>query len=227
MKRVFFLAVVTAAVLLTAQNLTGQDKAAPKAAPKAAVKKAAPEPAVRRDPGAYAIFTTAVGKIVCVLYEKEAPITTKNFEGLAEGTKEWTDPRTNKKVKTPLYNGTVFHRTIPNFMIQGGDPLGTGGGEPGFVIPNEVPAGKGFDKAGVLAMANRGPNTGGSQFFITDVPVGLAPASYTIFGQVVEGQDVVSKIAHFPCKGDQPCTSQNDKPMNPVKVLKVTIQRVK
>ena len=222
MKRVLLLVFVTAAVLLAAQ-----DKTAPKAASKAAVKKSAAEPAVKRDPGTYAVFTTSVGKIVCVLYEKEAPITTKNFEGLAEGTKEWTDPRNNKKSKMPLYNGTVFHRTIPNFMIQGGDPLGTGGGEPGFVIPNEVPAGKGFDKPGVLAMANRGPNTGGSQFFITDVATPLQPSLYTIFGQVVEGQDVVSKIANLPCKGNQTCSSANDKPMTPVKLVKVTILRVK
>src|SRR5450755_388277 len=123
MKRVGFLVAVTMVVLLA-----GQDKAAPKAAaPKTAVKKVAAEPAVKRDPGTYAVFTTSAGKIVCVLYEKEAPITTKNFIGLAEGTKEWTDPKTSKKmVKTPLYNGTVFHRTIPSFMIQGGDPLGTG-----------------------------------------------------------------------------------------------------
>jgi peptidyl-prolyl cis-trans isomerase A (cyclophilin A) len=222
MKRVVLLLALTATVLLTAQD------AAPKAAPKAAAKKAAAEPAVKRDPGTYAVFQTAAGKIVCVLYEKEAPITTKNFIGLAEGTKEWTDPRTSKKmVKTALYNGTVFHRTIPNFMIQGGDPLGTGGGEPGFTIPNEMPAGIAYDKPGRLAMANRGPNTGGSQFFITDVAVGLPPSGYTIFGQVVEGLDVVSKIAHFPCKGDQPCTSANDHPVNPVKLVKVTILRVK
>jgi peptidyl-prolyl cis-trans isomerase A (cyclophilin A) len=227
MKRVVLLVAVTAAVLLTAQNLTGQD-AAPKAAPKAPAKKVAAEPAVKRDPGTYAVFTTSAGKIVCLLYEKEAPITVKNFIGLAEGTKEWTDPRNNKKGKTPLYNGTAFHRTIPNFMIQGGDPMGTGGGEPGFTIPNEMPAGKAFDKPGVLAMANRGPNTGGSQFFITDVAAPFLQANlYTIFGQVVEGQDVVVKIAQFPCKGNQPCTSANDHPMNPVKLVKVTILRVK
>jgi peptidyl-prolyl cis-trans isomerase A (cyclophilin A) len=114
-----------------------------------------------------ATFETNKGTIVVKLFSKEAPKTVANFVGLAAGEKEWTDPKDNKKKKVPLYNGTEFHRVIPNFMIQGGDPEGTGRGQPGFTIEDEFQSGRKFDKKGLLAMANRGPNTNGSQFFIT------------------------------------------------------------
>ena len=121
-----------------------------------------------RQPGVYATFDTSEGTIVCRLFEQEAPITVKNFIELAEGTREWTDPRTSSKSKAPLYDGTIFHRVIPDFMIQGGDPTGTGMGGPGYQFQDET---KGsphkFDKPGKLAMANSGPGTNGSQFFIT------------------------------------------------------------
>ncbi len=228
MKRFAFLLAIVAAIALYGQDTT--KKAAPKAGTaKSGAKKVAAEPEPKRDPGTYAVLTTGMGKIVAKFYEKEAPKTVANFIGLAEGTKEWTDPRTGKKAKAKLYDGTVFHRTIPGFMIQGGDPMGTGSGEIGYIFDNESSPGLDYSRAGRLAMANRGPNTNGSQFFITDVPVGLPAAGYTIFGQVVEGMDVVSKIATQPCTRGTPCTSagNNDKPVKPVKLISVKILRVK
>jgi peptidyl-prolyl cis-trans isomerase A (cyclophilin A) len=162
-------------------------------------------PAAAREPGLYATLKTTQGDIVVKLFEKEAPITVKNFVALARGTKEWKDPKTGQMVKRPLYPGTVFHRVIPKFMIQGGDPTGTGSGEIGFTIPDEfVPTLK-FDVPGRLAMANTGePHTGSSQFFITEVPTPHLNGKHTIFGQVVEGQEVVNKVAHLPTKDDRP-----------------------
>ena len=217
---------MTFLVLLTVTILgAGQDTKA-----KTTVRKVpaeAPKAAVKLDPGTYAIFVTSFGKITCKLFDKEAPKTVANFTGLAEGTKEWTDPKTGNKTKTPLYSGTVFHRTIPNFMIQGGDPLANGMGNPGYKFDNEYTPGIDFSVAGRLAMANSGRNTNGSQFFITDVPTGLPAQDYTIFGQVVDGLELVKKIGAAPCTRGTPCTSANDKPLNPVKLTKVTIQRVK
>ncbi len=148
-----------------------------------------------RTSGTYALFETSEGTIVCRLFEKEAPKTVANFVELAEGQREWTHPTTRKKTKDPLYHGTIFHRVIPNFMIQGGDPMGTGFGGPGYQFEDET---KGsphrFDKAGKLAMANSGPNTNGSQFFITHVPTPWLDRKHSVFGQVIEGQDVVDAI---------------------------------
>ena len=140
-------------------------------------------------PGLYAVFHTSKGKIVCVLFEKEAPKTVANFTGLAEGTKEWTDPKTRTKVKKRFYDGLIFHRVIPNFMIQGGDPLGTGTGGPGYKFEDEFSANLKFDKPGRLAMANAGPNTNGSQFFITHVPTPHLNNAHTIFGEVKGSAD--------------------------------------
>jgi peptidyl-prolyl cis-trans isomerase A (cyclophilin A) len=181
--------------------------------PKAAVP-AAPE----REPGLYATITTSMGVIVCKLFEKEAPLTVANFVGLARGTKEWTDPKTGQKVKRPLYNGTIFHRVIPDFMIQGGDPLGTGMGDPGYKFKDEFNPSLKFDKPGRLAMANAGPNTNGSQFFITVVPTPHLNNHHTIFGDVVEGMDVVNKIVAVP-------RDSNDKPRTPVVIRSIRIQR--
>jgi peptidylprolyl isomerase/peptidyl-prolyl cis-trans isomerase A (cyclophilin A) len=161
----------------------------------------------------YATFETSVGKIGVRLLPGEAPRTVKNFVGLAEGKQEWTDPRTGQKTTRPLYDGTVFHRVIPGFMIQGGDPLGSGVGGPGYKFDNELPKppAKIFDKACVLAMANSGPDTNGSQFFITEgygasVPQ-LEPRAcveakggvcgYTRFGQGVCGCELVGQIARM------------------------------
>lgn len=143
----------------------------------------------------HATFQTSAGDIVVKLLPEKAPKTVENFLGLAEGTREWTDPRSGQKVKTPLYDGTVFHRVIPEFMIQGGDPLGTGTGGPGYKFGDEIGPDNKFDRPGLLAMANAGPNTNGSQFFITEVPTPHLNRGHTIFGEVVKGGELVAKIA--------------------------------
>jgi peptidyl-prolyl cis-trans isomerase A (cyclophilin A) len=172
-----------------------------------------------REPGLYATFNTSMGPIVCILYEKESPITVKNFVALARGGKAWTDPKTNAKTTRPLYSGTVFHRVIPGFMIQGGDPTATGMGNGGMTpIPDEFNPALKFDKPGRLAMANSGPRTGTCQFFISEVPLAYLDGKHTIFGQVVEGQDLVTKIANVPRNSD-------DKPNTPVKLINVKITR--
>jgi peptidyl-prolyl cis-trans isomerase A (cyclophilin A) len=173
-----------------------------------------------RTPGAYAVFNTTEGNIVCRLFEKDAPKTVANFVELAEGKREWTHPNTRAKSKTPLYNGTVFHRVIPDFMIQGGDPQGTGMGGPGYQFEDETKgAPHRFDKAGKLAMANAGPNTNGSQFFITVANTDWLTGKHTIFGEVVEGQDVVEKISKV-ARGRQ------DRPNKDVVLTSLTIERV-
>lgn len=171
-------------------------------------------------PGLYAIFHTSKGDITCVLFEKEAPKTIDNFVGLANGTKEWTDPKTGKKVKKRFYDGLIFHRVIPNFMIQGGDPEGTGRGGPGYRFEDEFNSDLKFDKPGRLAMANSGPNTNGSQFFITTVPTPWLNNKHTIFGQVIEGQDVTDKIEEVK-KG------MGDKPLEDIVIQKLEIKRIK
>jgi peptidyl-prolyl cis-trans isomerase A (cyclophilin A) len=143
----------------------------------------------------YATFTTSAGDLVVKLLPEKAPKTVENFVALAEGTKEWTDPTSKQQVKRPLYDGTVFHRVIPDFMIQGGDPLGTGYGGPGFRFADEIGPDNKFDRPGLLAMANSGPNTNGSQFFITEVPTPHLNRGHTIFGEVVKGGDLIPKIA--------------------------------
>src|SRR5450755_4120069 len=172
-----------------------------------------------RTPGTYAIIETSEGTIVCRLFEKEAPKTVANFTELAEGKREWMHPTSRKKVKDPLYNGTIFHRVIPNFMIQGGDPAGTGMGGPGYQFEDET---KGsphkFDKSGKLAMANAGPNTNGSQFFITVGPTQWLTGNHTIFGEVVEGEDVVEKVVSAP-------RNKQDKPLKDLTIKAVTIER--
>jgi len=183
-----------------------------------ALAQAPPAAPPAREPGLYATINTTQGAIVVKFFEKEAPITVRNFVGLARGTKAWKDPKTGLMVmKRSLYNGTIFHRVIPNFMIQGGDPLGTGLGGPGFVIPDEFSPDLKFDVPGRLAMANSGPHTGGSQFFITEVPTPHLNGLHTIFGQVVEGQDIVTKIAHVPVNGEKPVT--------PVRITSIVIKR--
>ncbi len=186
---------------------------APPAAPAAA------QTAVRPD-GLYATFETSMGNIVVKLFEKEAPITVKNFIDLAYGRKPWKDPKTGAMVRRPLFAGTIFHRVRPEFMIQGGDPTGTGMGDPGFVIVDEfVPTLK-FDIPGRLAMANTGdPKTGNCQFFITEVPTPHLNGKHTIFGQVVEGQPLVGQIARVPRDSD-------DKPRTAVRLIRLSFQRV-
>src|ERR1700685_3875428 len=172
-----------------------------------------------RQPGLYATFDTSEGTIVCRLFEKEAPKTVANFVDLAEGKREWTHPSTRKKSTDRLYDGTIFHRVIPAFMIQGGDPQGTARGGPRYQFEAETKASPHkFDKPGKLAMANAGPNTNGSQFFITLAPTTWLTGKHTIFGEVVEGEEVADKIVAVP-------RGRNDKPNKDVVVKKVTIEK--
>ena len=180
----------------------------------------------QRDPGTYAIFDTDQGQFVVELFEDRAPITVANFVELSEGTKEYTDPRDGQRKTERYYDGTVFHRLIPDFMIQGGDPTGTGTGGPGYRFENEYSPNLSFDRAGRLAMANAGRNTNGSQFFITDAAVGLDARDYTIFGQVVEGMDVVRRIARVPKIPRGPTNPEGSKPIEPPVLQRVTIERV-
>src|SRR5499427_9786325 len=173
-----------------------------------------------RQPGMYATFDTTEGTIVCRLFEKEAPKTVANFVELAEGKREWKHPSTGKKSTDRLYDGTIFHRVIPEFMLQGGDPQGTGMGGPGYQFEDETRGSPHkFDKPGKLAMANAGPNTNGSQFFITVVPTQYLTGKHTIFGEVVEGQTVVDKITAVP-------RNKQDKPLQDVVLKSVKIGRV-
>jgi peptidyl-prolyl cis-trans isomerase A (cyclophilin A) len=168
-----------------------------------------------------AIIETSSGNLTCVLYEKEAPKTVANFIGLAEGTKEWTHPVTRSKKKgVPLYSGTIFHRVIPKFMIQGGDPRGDGTGDPGYSFEDEFVPTLRFDRPGRLAMANSGPGTNGSQFFITEAPTPHLNNRHTIFGQCNAASVLlVRKIARMPSNpGD-------NRPFRPVKINKIIIVR--
>jgi peptidyl-prolyl cis-trans isomerase A (cyclophilin A) len=164
----------------------------------------------------YATFKTSEGDITVKLFSKDAPKTVTNFVGLAAGEKTWRDPRTQQSTKQPLYKGTLFHRVIPGFMIQGGDPRGNGTGDPGYTFEDEFNNGHTFSKPGLLAMANRGPNTNGSQIFITDSTPGYLDNHHTIFGEVVKGYDVVEKIAHVP-------TGPMNRPVTPVTVNDVVL----
>jgi peptidyl-prolyl cis-trans isomerase A (cyclophilin A) len=170
--------------------------------------------------GTYAVFNTSEGKITVRLFEADAPITVKNFIDLAEGSREWVHPITREKSTNKLYDGTIFHRVIPDFMIQGGDPAGSGMGGPGYRFQDET---KGsphrFDKAGKLAMANSGPGTNGSQFFITVAPTEWLTGNHTIFGEVVDGQDIVTKISKV-------ARNSSDKPHKPVVIESLVIERV-
>ena len=177
------------------------------------------EETLTRAPGTYAIFDTSQGEIVARLFEKEAPKTVANFVDLAEGTKEFTDARTGQRVKKPFYDGLSFHRVIPQFMIQGGCPLGTGTGDPGYRFADEFHSSLRHDKPGKLSMANSGPNTNGSQFFITVAPTPWLDNKHAIFGEVVEGLDLAIKISELP-------RGANDKPKTPVVVKSLRIERV-
>jgi peptidyl-prolyl cis-trans isomerase A (cyclophilin A) len=214
MKRLFVLLLLIAVPAAFAQEKKTEQKAEKKAE------------AAKLPPGVYAQFQTSMGNFTAELFEKQTPITVANFIGLAEGTKEYTDPRSHQKMKgKPYYDGTVFHRIIDGFMIQGGDPTATGTGEPGFTFQNETTPQLKYDREGRLAMANRGPNTNSAQFFVTLGPRPSLDGGYTIFGQVVEGMDVVKKIGKVPVKGS--AGGENSSPVTPVTLKKVTIERVK
>ena len=179
----------------------------------------APAPAPQLEPGLYATIRTSMGDIFVKLFETETPITVQNFVDLARGTKAWKDPKTHQMVKRSLYPNLLFHRVIKGFMIQTGDPTGTGSGDIGYTIPEEfVPTLK-FDQPGRLGMAkSSAPHTGSSQFFITEVATPHLDGLHTAFGQVVEGQEVVNKIAHVP-------TGKNDRPLTPVRLAGIIFKR--
>jgi peptidyl-prolyl cis-trans isomerase A (cyclophilin A) len=167
----------------------------------------------------YAHFTTSEGNFSIQLFEDLAPKTVANFTGLADGSKEWTDPRTGKKSTAPYYDGTVFHRVIEGFMIQGGDPLGQGTGGPGYKFADEFHPKAKHSKAGILSMANAGPNTNGGQFFITLDQTPWLDNKHSVFGEVVTGMDVVRKI------GSTATSKPGDRPVKPITVQSVTIER--
>jgi len=170
-------------------------------------------------PGLYAIFNTSEGPITAVLYEKYTPIAVANFVALAQGNKPWREPQTGAMVWRPLYRDITFHRVIPGTVIQSGDPTGTSAHNCGIKIRDEFLPGLRFSGPGRLAIANSGnPDSGGCQFFITDQSTPQWDGKYTIFGQVVAGQEVVSKISHAPVHGE--------KPVDPVKLTSVTIERI-
>ena len=166
----------------------------------------------------YAKLKTTLGEVVVLLFEEKAPKTVGNFVGLATGAIEWTDPKSRQKVKRPLYNGTIFHRVIPDFMIQGGDPLGTGTGGPGYRFEDEFHPTLKHSKAGILSMANSGPNTNGSQFFITHKATPWLDGKHTVFGEVVKGQDVINAIANAP-------RNSQDHPLKDVVLVEVSFTR--
>jgi peptidyl-prolyl cis-trans isomerase A (cyclophilin A) len=165
-----------------------------------------------------ATLQTNAGPVVIRLFPDHAPKTVRNFVELAEGGKEWTDPRTGRATTDKLYDGSVFHRVIPNFMIQGGDPLGSGRGGPGYKFGDEIHPDLSFDRPYLLAMANAGPGTNGSQFFITTAATPWLNGKHTIFGEVTEGADVVDRISHVK-------TGSQDRPVEDVVIESVTVDR--
>ncbi|HCM39271.1 MAG TPA: peptidylprolyl isomerase [Bdellovibrionales bacterium] len=167
--------------------------------------------------GKTAVLKTSLGEITVKLFPETAPKAVENFVGLATGKKQWTDPSGKVQKSKPLYNGTIFHRVIPSFMVQGGDPAGNGTGGPGFKFEDETKPTDQFDRPGILAMANAGPNTNGSQFFITVKATPWLNGRHTIFGEVVKGMDVVEKIVGTP-------RDAGDRPLTPVVIQKLLIQ---
>jgi peptidyl-prolyl cis-trans isomerase A (cyclophilin A) len=218
MKRQF----LTVGLMAIAAMALAQTKPAPKtgtaATHKAATATTAAKPATTAPGGPTAIINTSAGKMTCKLFPDKAPIGVANFIGLANGTKDWKNPVSHaKKHGVPLYDGTIFHRVIPDFMIQGGDPAGTGEGDPGYAFKNEPSPTLKFDRPGRLAYANAGPGTNGSQFFITEVAYPSLDGNYTIFGQCDEASvTLVKQIARMG-------RDSNDRPNRPVKIIHIAI----
>ena len=209
---------IVLAVLLSSTLALGQT-AAKKPSAGTPAKKPASTASASANPKA--VFDTTAGKLTCTLFPKDAPETVANFIGLANGTKDWKNPVSHAtKHGVPLYDGTIFHRVIPNFMIQGGDPAGNGSGDPGYSFKDEFSPNLTFDRPGRLAMANSGPGTNGSQFFITEVPVPHLNGKHTIFGQCdAASVALVKKIARVPRD------ERNDMPFKPVKINHITIEQ--
>jgi peptidyl-prolyl cis-trans isomerase A (cyclophilin A) len=217
-------AIVVSALAITpagAQTAAPAKPAAPQAPTAKPAAPAAPQVSTASlGPGVYARITTNHGTIVARLFDKEAPRTVENFVGLAEGKKPWRDPRTTQMVRRPYFNNLTFHRIIPGFMIQGGDPEGTGSGGPGFTFADEFSPTLRHSKAGILSMANRGPNTNGGQFFITLAPTSHLDGRHSVFGEVVEGMDTLMAI------GNVPTSKPANAPIKPVVMKSVRIERV-
>jgi peptidyl-prolyl cis-trans isomerase A (cyclophilin A) len=182
-------------------------------------KAATPAPIKKKVKKMTAIFDTSMGQFKIKLHHLYTPKTVDNFVGLAEGTKSWTDPKNNLPIKKPFFDGLIFHRVIKGFMIQGGDPLGTGYGGPGYTFEDEFVPDLKHDKPGILSMANAGPNTNGSQFFITLGPTPHLNGKHAVFGEVTEGLDVIKAI------GNVPTNRADDKPKTDIVIKKVTIVR--
>ena len=174
-------------------------------------------PTFKKGKDVTATLETSVGKIVCKLFADDCPMTVGNFVGLATGEIPWKSPE-GESVSRPLYDGTVFHRVIPDFMIQAGDPLGNGTGGPGYRFDDEIVADLKHDKPGILSMANAGPGTNGSQFFVTEIATPWLDGKHTVFGEVIEGLEIVKQIAHAP-------TGAMDRPKPVITLDKVTISR--
>jgi peptidyl-prolyl cis-trans isomerase A (cyclophilin A) len=213
------LLIAASCLAVWSQATPASPKAAPAKKPAAAATPAA-KPAAAATSQPTAIIETTAGKMTCTLFPDVAPIGVANFIGLATGTKDWTNPISHaKKHGVPLYDGTIFHRVIPNFMIQGGDPAGSGSGEIGFEFKNETSATLKFDRPGRLAYANAGPDTNGSQFFITEAAYASLNGGYTIFGQCDEAAvALVKQIARMG-------RDANDRPYRPVKILHIVINK--
>lgn len=210
-------------ISVTCSTAWSQTTPAPKTPPAKKPTAAAPaaaKPAVTTSAQPTAIIETTAGKLTCTLFPDVAPIGVANFIGLAQGTKDWTNPISHaKKHGVPLYDGTIFHRVIPDFMIQGGDPAGSGSGDVGFEFKNETSPTLKFDRPGRLAYANAGPGTNGSQFFITEIPYPSLNGGYTLFGQCDEPTIVlVKQIARMG-------RDANDRPYRPVKIVHITITK--
>jgi len=176
--------------------------------------------AAKHGSGVYAHITTNHGSMIARLFDKDVPKTVENFVGLAEGKKQWRNPRTKTMVRRPYYNNLTFHRIIPRFMVQGGDPEGTGMGGPGFTFADEFNAKLRHSKAGILSMANAGPNTNGGQFFITLVPTPHLDNRHSVFGELVEGLDVLTTI------GQVPTSRADNRPLKAVVIKSIRIERV-
>ncbi len=215
-KSVFSVSAFGLAIALAGTAFSGYAQQAP-AAPAQDLPDA-PSASVIVPNGPFVVMDTSMGRITCQFYQKQAPNAVANFIGLAEGTKDWTDPATKRVMRhKPYYDGTTFHRVIPEFMIQGGDPTGTGMGDPGYAFADEFDPNLNFDRPGRLAMANSGPDTNGSQFFITEQAYDSLDQHYTLFGQCDDSSvAVVKTIARVE-------RDANDKPLTPVVLKKVTI----
>ncbi len=219
-----FMTLVAASAAWTQTGSTNHSAASQsKTTPSASTAKpaTAAKPVVHMATKPTAIIDTTAGKLTCTLFPDKAPVGVANFIGLANGTKDWKNPVSGAtKHGVPLYDGTIFHRVIPGFMIQGGDPAGNGTGDPGYKFKNETSPDLLFDKPGRLAYANAGPNTNGSQFFITEVPTQYLNGGYTIFGQCDDAS--VALVKQIAAMARDP---SNDKPFRPVKINHIAIMR--